>query len=44
MLKMRDDLEGILPVQGTIEAIYLEEVITQHMHLEVKERYGCQEC
>ena len=25
----RDDLEGILPVQGPIEEIYLEEVITQ---------------
>ena len=25
----REDLEGILPVQGPIEEIYLEEVITQ---------------
>ena len=26
---MREDLEGILPVQGPIEEIYLEEVITR---------------
>ena len=29
MLKMREDLDRILPVQGPIEEIYIEEVITQ---------------
>ena len=28
-MRKREDLEGILPVQGPIEEIYLEEVITQ---------------
>ena len=36
----REDLQGILPVQGSIEEIYLEEVITQSGNMKKNKACG----